>query len=86
MPTGSLALSPSHGNILGGETISVAGPCFDPNTQIQCEFDDVRRSAIYISQQEVLCIVPQLRRSGRMNFRLLVDGAVVGQGQFTSSE
>ena len=82
------ALTPSHGTILGGDTISVTGPCFDLNSQIQCEFDnDVSRSAIFVSNQEVLCVSPQLRHSGQLSFRLLVDRVAVGGRQrFTSSK
>ena len=85
--TVTLTLSPSHGNILGGETISVVGPCFNnPNALIQCQFDDITRSAIYVGPQEVLCIAPPLQRSGRVKFRLLIDGTVKGQTQFTFGE
>ena len=82
----SLILSPSYGNMLGGETISVAGPCFTPDSRIECEFDGIRNSSIYVSTQEVLCVAPQLQRSGRVDFRLVIDGTVIGRTQFTSSE
>ena len=82
----SLTLSPSYGNILGGETISVAGPCFSPTSRIECVFDGIRNSSIYVSQKEVLCIAPQLQRTGKVDFRLLIDETVKGRSQFTSSE
>ena len=65
----------------------MSGPCFDSASRIECEFDSIVVSAIFVDKQEVLCISPQLSRAARVNFKLLINGTSVAPAKkFTSSK
>ena len=79
-------LSPNYGNQLGGTLVTVRGPCFSELSNIQCEFDGRTMVALYKSELLVYCTTPSLSRSGRVSFRLLVDGEVRGETFYTACE
>ena len=75
-----LTLFPRYGNVLGGTTVQVFGPCFDEfvDHTITCSFDETEVQAILIDSNSVICISPGLTSLGRINFALTIDGIDVG--------
>ena len=73
---GSISLLSNRGNVLGGSSIVVTGPCFDDYKQVFCYFEaslgGISPEAIILDSHHVLCVVPQLRLVGRSTFKLLL--------------
>lgn len=84
IPEVPLVLSPRYGNILGGQEVRVAGPCFDNAEDFTCVFDGIEVRGIYLNEYYVLCVSPQLSRTGRVPFELMVDRTTLRNGSFTS--
>ena len=75
---GAIYLLSNRGNVLGGSSVVVTGPCFDDYKQVFCHFEDllggVSPEAIVLGDRRALCVVPPLRSVGRSTFKLhLVD-------------
>ena len=70
-----LTLFPHYGNVLGGTTVQVFGPCFDEfvNHTITCSFNEIEVQAIFIDSNSVICISPGLTSLGRINFALTIE-------------
>ena len=62
----------------------VTGPCFEESYKIICTFGGREVEGIYISEQQALCISPQLPSFGRLTFKLMLLNAtdiVVFEGE-----
>jgi len=77
-------ITPRHGNVLGGQTVTVQGPCFDQYDNNVCVFDGVEVTSVFISRFKIVCISPQLSRTGRVPFNLTVNGDQRGETTFSS--
>ena len=72
--------------MLGGQTIQVAGPCFNDDDEIICVFDGIEARGIYATKFQALCISPPLSHTGRVPFELIVKDISYGETEFTSCE
>jgi len=75
--TGSLAVGPRFGPMLGGLIVTVSGPCFDglSNTStVVCKFADVETPADVIDATRAQCVLPMMLRTGRIPLALSTDG------------
>ena len=76
MNLGSISLLSNRGNVLGGSSVVVTGPCFDDYKQVFCFFADslegISPEAIILDSHRALCVVPQLKVVGRSTFKLLL--------------
>ena len=79
-------MTPEQGDQLGGDLVSIQGPCFSERANIQCEFGGEAVVALYDTESVVHCATPRLSRSGRVRFRLLIDGVVRGEAFYTARE
>ena len=65
---------PNHGNILGGGSVIISGPCFNDYKQVLCDFEssveNVSLEAIPLDSHRILCVVPPLSSVGRSSFHL----------------
>ena len=61
----------------------VTGPCFEESYNITCAFGGREVEGIYISEQQALCISPQLPSFGRLTFKLTLQNAtgIVFEGE-----
>ena len=68
-------VSPRTGIMLGGDNLFIAGPCYQPSDVIVCEFAGGERSnGSYISNIRASCTVPMLYVTGRLSFKMSVNG------------
>ena len=72
--------------MLGGQTVIVQGPCFDQNDNTVCVFDGVEVMSVFVNSFKIVCVSPQLSRTGRVPFRLTVNGLPKGVATFSSCE
>ena len=75
--TGSLAVGPTYGPMLGGLEVTVSGPCFDQlpkRSKVVCIFSDIQTPAKIIDATRAQCILPMLLKTGRIPLALSVDG------------
>ena len=79
-----LIISPNHGVYLGGQSVNVQGPCFEPGSGLKCIFGTTEVTGVYVSETKALCISPMLRRAGRVEFAMIVDGVQYGGATFTA--
>ena len=80
-------VSPQSGIMLGGDNIFIAGPCYTPSYPIICEFPGGKVSnGSYISNIRASCTVPMLNMTGRLPFKLSINGGASFdfQGSFTT--
>lgn len=77
-------ITPHHGNVLGGQTVTVQGPCFDQHDNNVCVFDGVEVTSVFVNRFKIVCISPQLSRTGRVPFNLTVNGDQRGEATFSS--
>lgn len=70
----SLQLFPSVGHVFGGTPVLVSGLCIDPPHQdITCAFGRETKHGTYLSSQgQFLCIAPAMKKTGRVEFKLMV--------------
>ena len=87
---GPISLSPSYGHMFGGTPVSVTGPYFTTSDTITCHYEDISVEAIYISDEQVLCVSPHLKKIGEVDFIVYVvanDGVTSRfDSTFSSSE
>ena len=50
--------SPVIGSLLGGESIVITGPTFQPDDDITCTFGEVVTDGVYVDQARAVCVVP----------------------------
>ena len=68
-------VSPREAIMLGGDNLFIAGPCYQPSNVIVCEFTGGKRSnGSYISSIRASCTVPMLNVTGRLSFKMSVNG------------
>ena len=68
-------LNPWYGNILGGVPVILTGPTYIKSTdKLYCLFDGVKVDGVYVSQRQVLCVTPRLRKIGKVNVQLFHNG------------
>lgn len=68
-------VSPRAAIMLGGNNIFVSGPCYKPSDVIVCEFAGGKRSnGNYISNIRASCTVPMVFSTGRLSFKMSVNG------------
>ena len=86
MSVASLILSPAIGSIAGGTAVQVTdnSGSFTDSENIECSFDGIRVFAVFFSQFDVLCISPQLSRTGWVPVQLYRDDVLFAQAQFYS--
>ena len=73
---GMILLDPSYGNMLGGTCIIVTltGSQFiSEEDDIFCIFDGLQTKGVFLTENKALCVTPQLTKTGRLNFTLLVS-------------
>ena len=51
-------LSPRIGSLLGGESVVITGPTFQPDDEITCAFGEVEIDGVYVDQARAVCVVP----------------------------
>ena len=51
-------LSPRIGSLLGGESVVIIGPTFQPDDEIICTFGQVDVDGVYVDQARAICVVP----------------------------
>lgn len=62
---GPLQIAPRVGNMLGGTTIVLAGPCFNPEEDIICTFDgSITVTGRSASEVMALCVSPYFETRG----------------------
>lgn len=68
-------VSPRSGIMLGGDNIFIAGPCYNPQDVIVCEFAGGKRSnGSFISNIRASCTMPILYVTGRLPLKMSVNG------------
>ncbi|KAI0226846.1 Sushi, nidogen and EGF-like domain-containing protein 1, partial [Lamellibrachia satsuma] len=75
--TGTLAIGPSYGPMLGGLTVTVSGPCFDgysDTSNVVCKFDDIVTPARVIDATRAQCVLPALLKTGQVPVAVSTDG------------
>ena len=72
---GNLKLTPHYGNQLGGAPILVSGDdvTFAENHDITCIFGDEKVDGVYVNEEQVLCVSPELPQTGVVLFQLEVE-------------
>ena len=89
--TGELTLSPRYGSELGGTPIIVSGLklTVDEGDNVTCIFDSIETQGLATKTGQVLCVSPELTRTGRLTFELRVKGeqsSFTGFAKFRSGE
>ena len=84
LPDVTLIISPRYGIHLGGQSVIVQGPCFEPSSRLKCIFGTTEVTGVYVNNSKALCISPMLRRAGRVEFTIIVDGATYSGATFTA--
>ena len=51
-------LSPTYGSLLGGESVVITGPVFQPDDEITCTFGEVEVDGLCVDQARAVCVVP----------------------------
>ena len=75
---GSLSLRPPYGNMLGGTSVVVSGPCFEESYEITCYFGTAEVQGVYLNIRLAICVSPMLQVAGDVRFRL----QMLEKGQF----
>ena len=89
--TGELTLSPRYGSELGGTPVVVSGVkiTVGENDNVTCIFDSIETQGLATKTGQVLCVSPELTRTGRLTFELRVKGeqsSFTGFAKFRSGE
>ena len=83
---GSITISPSYGNQLGGTPIIIQGPCFSTEDSIKCSFNDIVVGAVVMSNERAMCISPMLHSAGVVKFAVLNKTEAIGITTFHARE
>ena len=91
---GKIFLKPRYGSELGGTPIIVSGTNLTvaEEDNITCIFDDKETEGFVINEDEVLCISPEMKITGRIPFELHITrhnsdaSAFTGIGIYISCE
>lgn len=51
-------LSTTIGSLLGGESVVITGPTFQPDDEIICTFGQVDVDGLYVDRTRAICVVP----------------------------
>ena len=51
-------VNPRIGSLLGGESVVITGPTFQPDDEITCAFGEVEVDGVYVDQARAVCVVP----------------------------
>lgn len=51
-------LSPTSGSLLGGQSVVITGPMFQPDDEITCSFGEVEVDGLYMDQARAVCVIP----------------------------
>ena len=70
---------PRYGTVLGGTVVQVTGPCFDAyaDHDFVCFFDDVEVPAVYVDNSSIICVSPEFRKFGKVDFTLNITGTTI---------
>ncbi|XP_033646828.1 sushi domain-containing protein 2-like [Asterias rubens] len=77
--SGNLRVSPSQVLMLGGDVLSISGPCFDATSDVFCEINGYKIQASYDFVQDpftVRCATPLFTSLGEVPVHLSKDGGV----------
>ena len=84
LDTDAFFLSPPLGSQLGGTSVMVFGPCFQPNDSVNCSFGGISTPGIFVSRERVMCVSPAMNVHGRVEVTVEVrkeNGDVTFQGK-----
>ena len=82
-------LSPTYGSLLGGESVVITGPMFQPNDEITCTFGWVEVDGLYVDQARAVCVVPPAFWEYRIEVELRVrrgSAELTGRANFRYSK
>ena len=84
---GQIFLKPRYGSELGGTPVVVTGTnlIVADKDSVTCVFSHTETEGFVINEREVLCISPEMTKTGRMPFELRIDGeqsSITGSGVF----
>lgn len=88
MIPGTIFLFPNYGNQLGGSLIEVI--LHDLNLKlaktdrISCVFDNQSVHGVYVDEDRVLCVSPQLHKTGKILFQLTVRNTYIYEAEYNS--
>ena len=58
--------------MFGGTPVVVSGPYFTTSDTITCQFESIVVDAMYISDEQVLCVSPRFEKIGEIAFIIYV--------------
>ena len=86
--SGQIFLKPRYGSELGGTPVVVSGTNLTvaEEDSVTCVFGVEETEGFVINEREVLCVSPEMPRTGRLPFELRIDGqfSFTGSGVFIS--
>ena len=73
---GKLVLTPRYGSELGGTPIIVTGDKLTAYEEdnVTCVFDGIETDGFVTKDGQVFCVSPEMSRTGRLPFRLHIEG------------
>ena len=76
MLEGQITLTPRYGSELGGTPVIVTGDTLTTNEEdsVICVFDGRETDGFVTKDGQVLCVSPEMSRTGRVPFRLRING------------
>lgn len=69
--------------MLGGTGVTITGPCFEGI--VTCKFDRINVVGVIVSNSSLLCVTPQMPRSGAIEVEVHVNNTIY-KSTFFSSE
>ena len=86
---GQIFLKPRYGSELGGTPVIVTGTNLTvaEEDSVTCLFGDKQTEGFVVNEREVLCISPEMSRTGRLPFELRIgeqQSSFTGIGVFIS--
>ena len=82
-------LSPRIGSLLGGESVVITGPMFQPDDEITCAFGEVVVDGVYVDQTRAVCVVPPVMAEFLIEVELSVrrgSAELTGRANFRYSK
>ncbi|CAI8023305.1 Sushi domain-containing protein 2, partial [Geodia barretti] len=73
---GKITLTPRYGSEIGGTPIIVTGDKITASAEdnVTCVFDGIETDGFVTKDGQVLCVSPEMRRTGRVPFKLHIEG------------